>query len=130
VKEVVDSQVSKDRGLLRRERGKAAALIEGSLSLHSDLDSPTARDRSGTRYRSSHHHHEQHWHASSSNNNNNNSASAPGRPARADVFGKAHEYVRKNTVDSVGLWKNVSEQVEGINKDLDSKVKDKKEPSK
>ena len=128
MKDVVDSQVSKDRGLLRRERGKGAALIEGSLSLHSGLDSPATRDRSSTRYRSSHHHPQQHRHPNSSNNTG--SVSAPGRPAGPDVFGKAHEYVRKNTVDSVGLWKNVSEQVEGINKDLDAKGKDAKESSK
>lgn len=112
---MVDSQVSKDRGLLRRERGKAAALIEGSLTLHSDLDSPV-RDRSSNRYRSSY----SYRHNRTSSNTNEANSKSSG----SDVFGKAHEYVRKNTIDSAGLWKTVSEQVEGINKELDKGDKD------
>lgn len=121
MKDVVDSQVSKDRGLLRRERGKAAALIEGSLTLHSDLDSPV-RDRSSNRYRSSY----SHRHGRTSSNTSETNSKLLG----SDVFGKAHEYVKKNTIDSASLWKTVSEQVEDINKEFDKKDKDSKDQQK
>lgn len=109
----MDDEVAKDSGLLKRERGKAAALIEGVLSRQSDLytlsddeydavgDSPAFSSSARSHSRSLRH-------KSRRNSYGHDTKKIKGNNA----FGKVEEYIENNTVKSSSLWKKVEGQVQ------------------
>lgn len=113
IQEAVDAEVRKDSGLLKRDRGKAAALIEGVLSRQSDLyalsedeydDSRPTVTAVSTSYG-------RHHSRSRFKYRRENFEHDPVKN-RDNAYYRVEEYIETHTVKSASLWNKVEQQIQ------------------